>query len=131
MDFERILKFLWDSFLSPHKVKQLSVSLPWAVPQPYRPRQELHLHLDGALQDDSFRTAFRLEITQNIAHLYIWESADSISSLLDGRWNTSTCVFFPPFQDSIIICKKSASICTEQCGGHTTLWAINAILCLC
>ena len=48
VNYGYILKFLWESLLPP----ALSVSLPWVVPQPYRPRQELHLHL-RALPDDS------------------------------------------------------------------------------
>ena len=34
-------------------------------------------------------------------------------------------MFYPSFKDSLFICEKNASICTEQYGGSRALWTIN------
>ena len=39
-------------------------------------------------------------------------------------------VFGLPFQDSLFICEKSASICTEQCGDPRAFWTINDFQCI-
>ena len=39
-------------------------------------------------------------------------------------------MFCPPFQDSLFICEKCASICTEQCCCSRALWTINGFKCI-
>ena len=39
-------------------------------------------------------------------------------------------MFCPPFQNSLFICEKGASICSEQCSVSITLWVINGFQCI-
>ena len=126
MDYGCTLKFLWDSLLPPHTVNNsVSFFLPLVVPQPYRPRQELHLHMElSQLTVDEL-----LNSSNRTLHSICGSMSIASSLMLDGRF--SKLLKCSAYLSKVAsICEKSASICTEQCGGSRALWVINGFQCI-